>query len=353
MSDFLFSYNSLKFPQFNPILFVVIEFVLNGLEKTLIQGKFNCEPSYVRYGKELVIFSSSISQTYHKLEICKEFFYTRGFIIDNGSYTINLLIGKEFQFVGFKFKFKVFGKVLKLFYYPSSSEISKLFIRLSKVFKRNCQIHFIKRCFTHVNIILYRWLNFYRIGYSKKIFRKISVLLWDYTSSYFGNVYTKLPEFRKKFVYNRKNRLARYIFRKHTKQFGRLKRWWCINEDIQSKNSNNLFLICPSQISILNPMIIVYRSVIGINGLNSFHPLDRLKLSKKALGWKFDYERRILNKTKGYCCVCSWILLSDNEFSNLLIFSKILRNLQFSYPFCWLCFRKILINRRSYIQKIA
>lgn len=334
---------------------VFIEFVLTGLETFLVKNvtglNFNnifVQPLFfVRYGKDLLVFSYSINDIFRNLDLCKDFFRVRGLLVNNDSYSIKSLINESFEFLGFRFKAKFSSAFSKVFLSPSSNEITKLMRRMVIIFEKNNKFQLIKRCFIHINFLLYRWTNFYRIGNSKKAFRKISILMWDYVSAYFQNIYMKLPEFRKKVVYNRKNRVTRYIFKIHTKKYGKIKRWWYVTDfsdrKVGIKQAHEIFLICPSQISTLDPNIIICRDEMGLNGLNSFYTLDRLKLSKQALIWKFGLERQILGKTNGYCTSCHWNLLFEDEFIDIFTFLLYFkREFRLSDPFCLLCFKKLL-----------
>lgn len=174
--------------------------------------------------------------------------------------------------------------------------------------------------------------------------------------NYFWKKYKPFSEFRNKSRI-RKHLLGNFILKKHTRRFGkslvdyvtpRRYFWWYVPKEETPLKKTGLFLVSPELQKVAQPPIIYFRKGTRL-GLNAYHPLDRITLQAKALGWKSGFWAKALKKTKGCCALYSNTLVSftPEEIMELHHVSPLKyggsRSLSNILPLCHECHKEVSI----------
>lgn len=320
-------------PQGGPISPTIANIVLNGIENVILKvgEDFNDKVYPSRFADDITLIFNDINIYNNILESVDSFLETRGMKLNREKcFLRNLSKNERINFVGFthlitrKRRPEIMNKrtTKKNFTHivlPMENKILSLKTKISKILNNRNKSSF--SIFQEANSVLRGWLNFYSSANSAITFKGLSWWLWHKTFHYFWIKYRSQDQFRNKSSTLRK-KLGEYIVKTHTKIHGRSIRnaiirrrnqWWYIPKNLNpKKNPQELFLICPELIPISQPPIILFRPKTR-EGLNAFHPIDRIDLQSKSLGWQTGTWKQALIKTKGNCACCSTTLVSLTE----------------------------------------
>ena len=169
----------------------------------------------------------------------------------------------------------------KIYSYPPSEAMQKLFETLKSIFPRkhfayqkfhisgkhkgrkiwhSVPIPSIRMAFRNANAILRGWLNFYCVGNASNHFSYIRYRLFHIVLKYLYFYVGCDPRFKKKNKKTKKVVLYQYIFEKYLKNVAnKSSKWWQIDlpENAKGRSNKPLILIDPGAIRIQTPKIIL------------------------------------------------------------------------------------------------
>lgn len=320
-------------PQGGPISPTIANLVLHGVEDKILEiaKAIHAKIYPARFADDITVLFDEPSLYTLLLNEVDKFFEPRGMKLNREKCFLRNLAKKEpFNFVGFShhvvkkrrpkhdIKRRTRAKNFTLVNLPLQPKLLALKKKIDKKlkdYKRPAEA-----VFKELNLILNGWLNFYCCANSARTFKSLSWWLWHKIFKFFWNKYKVLKEFRFRSSVKRKL-LGNYIIKKHTRRHGkslvdhvtpRRFQWWYVPLEETTNKKLDLFLTCPELTPIIQPAIIYFRPGTRL-GLSAFHPLDRIELQKKALGWKFGLWTKALIKTKGCCAKCNCTLISLTE----------------------------------------
>lgn len=298
-----------------------------------------------RFADDFLTVTNTYSAALCAQDAAKEFLAIRGLELNLTKSKIINLTTDPFRFVGFEFRVNFDKKVIYNYPPPEKVEKVKKAIKLLAT-KHRTNPHIF---FKEANAVLRGWCNFYRVGNSKKIFQGLNFWLWFRIKDYFKEFYSKFSSISRGSQGVKKINLMFLIWNRHWKPHPNPKRWWFVpnlnkNSKDKSGSYNGIFLIAPTAVRVATPSI----KTSGQNfygGLNAFHPIDRSILAEKSLNWQFGLIRRVLDKTKGLCKMCSCDLTGSDQIWEIHHITPIKfkgeRHIRNLIPLCKECHREV------------
>lgn len=202
-----------------------------------------------------------------------------------------------------------------IYSFPPPEKVRNLRIKISNILRDTYRDG--ELIFTKINSILRGWCNYYSSTNASNCFSSLSKWLWTKIYYFFIKKYKRYPSFKRKSQRHFKRKLSSFVWNKHLSNFPQSStKWWKINPKDQrptsrKKNPKGLFLVYPKKIKIIYPLLIYANpdKTSPALGLNAFHPLDRIILETKALGWRRGVQYAALRKTNGRCALCDCTLI--------------------------------------------
>jgi retron-type reverse transcriptase len=215
------------------------------------------------------------------------------------------------------------GNRMRIYSFPPPGKVTALRRKIASILRDPSSTN--ESIFNKINPILRGWCNYYSSSNSSKCFSKLSHWLWHKMYYFFTKRYKKLSAFRRKSQRHFKSKLSAFIWNKHLIKFPHSNtKWWKVplkeqRISLRKKNPRGLFLYYPKKVKIIYPLLI-YNNPDETSlclGLNAFHPMDRIELETKALGWRRGVQYEALRKTNGHCALCD-ITLVDCSAETIL-----------------------------------